>query len=102
MSAVTITLLVLALVSYVLKSAGPVLLGDRHLPVAVTRVTQLIPAPLLAALVLTSTVVDGTSLRIDARLVGLVAAAIALHFRAGFVVVVAVAATATALARAFI
>ena len=55
---------------------------------------------LLAALVVTSTFAEGESLTIDARVVGLMVAAVALQRRAPFVVVVVLAAAATAIARA--
>ena len=58
-----------------------------------------LPAALLAALTLVSTVGSGASISIDARLVGVVVAGVALWRRAPFVVVVMVAAAATALVR---
>ncbi len=87
---------------YALKAAGPLLLGRRRLPLWVLRSTTLLPAALLAALVATATFADGASLEVDARVVGVVAAAVALWRRASFVVVVLVAAAATAAARALV
>jgi branched-subunit amino acid transport protein len=84
---------------YVFKAAGPLLLGSRELPAWVNRLATLLPAALLAALVGVATAADGKHLTIDPRLAGVVAAAIALWRRAGFIVVVVVAALATALAR---
>jgi hypothetical protein len=49
---------------------------------------------------MTSTVVRDQGFRIDARLVGLGAAALALRFKANFLAVVIVAALTTALVRA--
>ena len=94
-----VTILALAAISYGLKAAGPLVLGGRQMPPALARLAELVPGPLLAALVLTSAVVDGAGFRFDARLVGLAAAAVALRLRAGFVFVVIVAAMVTALAR---
>jgi branched-subunit amino acid transport protein len=95
----TVVLVGLALLTYGLKAAAPVVLGGRPLPERVERLAQLLPAALLAALVAVSTLGDDTTLTVDARLVGLGAAAVALWRRAPFVVVVLVAAAATALAR---
>ncbi|HKA84955.1 MAG TPA: AzlD domain-containing protein [Acidimicrobiales bacterium] len=96
----TVVLIGLAAGTYGLKAAAPLLLSGRTLPPAVARLAALLPAALLAALALVSTVTrDGVAV-IDARLVGLAAAAIALVARAPFIVVVIVAAAATALARA--
>jgi hypothetical protein len=50
--------------------------------------------------VLTSAAVSGPAFVVDARLLGLAAAAVALRLRANFVVVVLVAAGVTAAARA--
>jgi branched-subunit amino acid transport protein len=101
MSDATLVLVLLAAGSYLLKSLGPLVLGgERALPAWLERLALLLPLPLLAALVVTSTVADGTDLVADARLVGVAAAALALWRRAPFVVVVIVAALATASARA--
>jgi len=85
---------------YVLKAAGPVLLGDRTLPGSVARAATLLPAALLGALVAVSTLATGKSIHVDARLVGVAAAALALWRKQSFIVVVIVAAAATALTRA--
>ncbi len=101
MSPAALTIVVLAVGTYLLKAAGPLLLGgDRRLPPTLERLTVLLPAPLLAALVAVSTVLDGRDWVLDARAVGLAAAAVALWRRLPFVVVVLVAAAATAGARA--
>jgi hypothetical protein len=66
----------------------------------VDHLATLLPAALLAALVATSSFVDGTALHLDARVAGLLVAAVALWRRLPFVVVVAAAAIATAAVRA--
>ncbi len=99
MSDATVVLIVLALGTFALKSAGPLVLGARQLPVRVQVVVDLLPAALLAALAIVSTVGNGRELVVDARLVGLVVAGLALWRRAPFVVVVVLASAATALAR---
>lgn len=99
MSAATPTVLILAAVSYLLKATGPLFLGGRQLPAAVATVAYKIPGPLLAALVLTSAVTDGPTFVFDARIVGLLAAIVALRFRACFVLVVVISAAATAATR---
>ena len=74
-------------------------LGGRTLPAYLRQTIDLLPAALLAALVVVSTVGDGQSIVIDARLVGLLVAGLALARRAPFVVVVIAASAATALVR---
>lgn len=97
----TVVLVGLAAGTYALKSAVPLLVGGRAMPGWITRLSDLMPAALLAALVLVSVVVRDGTLAVDARVVGLGAAAFALSRRAPFVVVVAVAAAATAIVRLF-
>ena len=101
MSTATITLLVLAAGTYVLKAAGPfVLSGRRRLPEWAVRATALTPAALLAAMVATGTISTDGDLVLDARLPGVIAAAAALKLKAPFVVVVFAAAATTAVCRA--
>jgi branched-subunit amino acid transport protein len=99
MNAATAVLVIMTVGTFALKSAGPLVLGDRALPVRVQRVVDLLPAALLAALALVSTVGDGQEIVIDARLVGLVVAGLALWRRAPFVVVILLASAATAITR---
>jgi uncharacterized membrane protein len=63
------------------------------------RVTEMLPAALLASLVVLQTFSSGQHLVLDARAAGLVVAAGALLLRAPFIVVVALAALAAAVLR---
>jgi hypothetical protein len=82
-----------------IKAAGPVLLGARPLPARVDGVVALLAPALLAALVATATLGTGQQLVVDARLIGLGAAVIALALRAPVLLVVILAAAAAAIAR---
>ena len=85
---------------YLLKLAGlslPVRVLERP---AVRSVAALLPVALLSALVAVGTVDGSGGITLDARLGGLAAAVVALVLRAPFVVVLVVAATATAVLRA--
>jgi uncharacterized membrane protein len=87
--------------TYVLKLAG-YLIPERLLSSPTMRqVTLLIPVSLLAALLAVQTFAspDG-SLGVDARVVGLIIAAIALAMRAPLLIAVIAAAAAAALVRA--
>lgn len=99
MSNATVVLVIMAIGTFALKSAGPLVLGERTLPLRVQRLVALLPAALLAALAVVSTVGDGREVVFDARVVGLVVAGLALWRRAPFVVVIVLASAATALAR---
>lgn len=82
-----------------IKAAGPVLLGGRPLPRRLTGIVELLAPAVLGALVAVQTFGDGQGLSIDTRIVGVAAAGIALWRKAPLLVVVIVAATATAVAR---
>jgi branched-subunit amino acid transport protein len=95
--------LVCAVGCYLLKLAG-MSVPERALAHPVVRRTaDLLPVVLLAALVAVQVFAGkrhgDVTLTLDARVVGLVAAAVALLLRAPFIVVVAVAAVSAALVR---
>jgi branched-subunit amino acid transport protein len=92
-------LIALCVVSYGLKAVGPVLAGGRELGPRTRRVLDLVPVPLLAALILTQTVGDGHRLVADARLPALAVAAVLVWRRAPFLVVVLAAAGTAAFLR---
>jgi branched-subunit amino acid transport protein len=84
---------------YLLKLAGMSLPPRVLRRPFVERVADLIPVALLAALIAVQVFADGQHLTVDARAVGLGAAAVALVLRAPFLVVVFVAALTAALVR---
>ncbi len=100
MSDATLTLLIVAAGTYLFKAAGPLVLGGRTLPPGLNRLIELLPGALIAALVVVSSIGDGQGITLDARLVGVAVAAIALWKKLPFVVVVVLACIATALVRA--
>ena len=84
---------------YLLKLTGlsvPARVLERPL---VQRIADLLPVALLAALIGVQVLGEGSRLVLDARLVGLAVAVVALLLRAPFIVVVFVAALAAALVR---
>ncbi len=83
-----------------LKALGPALVGGRPLPERLDAVITLLAPTLLAALVVTQTFGDADGFVLDARVVGVCAAVVAIALRAPLLLVVVVAAVATALARA--
>ena len=85
-----------------IKATGPVLLGGRPLPERLNSVIQLLAPALLGALVAVQAFGSGQSLVVDERLLGLVAAGIAIWRKAPLLLVLIIAAAATALARALI
>ena len=99
MSTAAVVIVCCAIGTIALKAAGPLLLGGRPLPPRLGSVVALAGPALLAALVATSTLATGSSLSIDARLIGLGVAGIAIRFHAPALLVVVLAAASTALVR---
>jgi len=92
-----VAVLAAALGSYLLKLAGlSVPAGWVEQP-WVARVVDFVPAALLAALVAVQAATSGRGIVVDGRLVGLAVAAVALAFRAPFIVVLVLAGAAGAL-----
>jgi branched-subunit amino acid transport protein len=83
-----------------IKAAGPVLLGGRTPTLGTANVIGLLGPALLAALVAVNTFGGARVLTLDARVLGVAAAAVAIWRRAPMLLVVVVAAGVTALARA--
>ena len=101
MSEAWVTILALTVGTAIIRASGPVLLGGRDLPARLQGVIALLAPALLAALVAVQTfgASEGGEYEIDARVVGVGAAAVALRFGGKTLSVVAIAAAATALAR---
>jgi branched-subunit amino acid transport protein len=85
-----------------IKGAGPLLLGGKPLPPRLGRVIGLLAPALLAALVAISTFGGERALVLDERALGGAAAGVAVGFKAPPLLVVIVAATVTAVARALL
>jgi branched-subunit amino acid transport protein len=93
-------LLILAAGGYVLKAAGPLLLGDREPSPRVAQLLALLAVPLLAALIVVQTLSDGDGVTIDARVPALAVAGVCVWRRAPFLVTVLAAAAVAAGLRA--
>lgn len=91
---------VLAGTAYFFKVLGLVIIGDRELPPVMARCLALIPAALLAAIVVKDTFSVGQSLVLDARAAGVGAAALAAWRKVPLIGVIVIGAAVTALVRA--
>ena len=100
MSDVWIVVVLVGAATVALKGVGPVLLGGRELPDALTAVLFLLAPALLAALVVTQAVGGDREIVLDARLAGLGAAVLALVLRVPLIGVVVIAAAVAAAVRA--
>jgi branched-subunit amino acid transport protein len=93
------TVAVCVLTTFAIRAFGPVTVGARTFGRRTTRVLGLLPAALLAALVVTETVLRDGALHVDARAGGVAAAGLVLVRRGSVVWVVVVAAATTAALR---
>ncbi|HYI73628.1 MAG TPA: AzlD domain-containing protein [Gaiellaceae bacterium] len=78
------------------KAAGPVLIGRRALPTRVQSVVDLLAPVMLISLVATQTFGGDEEITVDARVLGVGAAVVAIALRAHVIVAMAVAAGVTA------
>jgi uncharacterized membrane protein len=101
MSTAWLAIILLTVGTVAIKAVGPVALGGREPPPRAAAVIALVAPALLAALVVYETFVseDG-GVELDARVVGVAAAALALVLRLPLLAVVGLAAVATAVIRA--
>jgi branched-subunit amino acid transport protein len=89
-----------AVVTAVIKGAGPVALGGRDLPEAFNGVIRLMAPALLAALVCVSALAQGDELAVGADTAGVAVAGLALWRGVSIVAAVVIAAAVTAALRA--
>jgi uncharacterized membrane protein len=100
MTTAWVTVVVVASATIAIKAAGPVILGGRQLPARLLDVLALLPVALLAALAAVLALQADGSLVVDARLIGVAVAAVAIWLRTPILLVVLLAAATTAAARA--
>jgi hypothetical protein len=95
-----VAVLAASAIAYAFKVAGYTVPPSFLERPRVVGVTEMLPAALLASLVVLQTFSTGTHLALDARAAGLGVAVVALVLRAPFIVVVIAAAVSAALLRA--
>jgi branched-subunit amino acid transport protein len=99
MTAVWALIGVLAAGTFVIKAAGPWMLGSREIPSRLSGTIVLLVPALLAALILEQTFSDRGDLALDARALGVGVAVVALLLRLPLLWVLVLAAGSTALVR---
>ena len=99
MSGVWIVVAVVGIATVAFKAAGPVVIGRRELPPRIKSLVELLAPVMLIALVVTQTFGGDQEIEVDARVVGVGAAVVAIALRAHIIVAMAIAALVTALVR---
>ena len=89
-----------ALITAVIKGAGPVALGGRELPSWFSSIVELMAPALFAALVVTQVLANGRDLAVGADTAGVALAGVAAWRGASVITVVTVAAATAAALRA--
>jgi branched-subunit amino acid transport protein len=89
-----------AVVTFVIKAAGPVALGGRRLPPWFASVVTLLAPALLAALVATHTLANGRHIAVGAQTAGVAVSALVVQRTRSIVWCVVSAAVVTAVIRA--
>jgi branched-subunit amino acid transport protein len=96
MSSAWIVVAIVGVTTIAFKAAGPVLIGRRALPPTVRSLVDLLAPVMLMALVVTQTFGGDEEITVDARVVGVSVAVVAIWLRAHVIVAMAVAAAVTA------
>ena len=99
MSGVWIVVAVVGIATIAFKAAGPVVIGRRELPPRIQSLVELLAPVMLIALVVIQTFGGDQQIEVDARVVGVGAAVVAIALRAPIIVAMATAALVTALVR---
>jgi branched-subunit amino acid transport protein len=89
-----------AIITAMIKGVGPVALGGRELPPWFSSIVAMMAPALFAALVVTQALADGRGWAVGADTAGVALGAIAAWRGASVIVVVAIAASVTAVLRA--
>jgi uncharacterized membrane protein len=95
---VLLGIVLLGTVTTAFKVIGPLAAGRVTLPPLVAHAAELLPTALIAGLVVTQTFDGG---RLDAKVLGVLAAVLAVALRAPFAVVVLIGAVSAAMLRAW-
>ncbi|MGH3005053.1 MAG: AzlD domain-containing protein [Gaiellaceae bacterium] len=88
MTALWVSIVTVAVANFILKAAGPVLLGGRELPARGLAIIALLAPAILAALVVTGTFSQEGQLIADERTPGVAVAGAALLLRAPLLVAI--------------
>lgn len=94
-----LAVLMLGAMTLLVKASGLMLFGGRELPASLRAALPLLAPALLAAMVVNGVLATSDGPRVDARLLGLIAALLGLYLRLPLLAVMALAAGATAAGR---
>lgn len=99
MTSVWVSIAVVSVASFLMKAAGPVLIGSRDLPRPLLAVIALLAPAILASLVVVGTLSEEGRLSVDAQTVGVAVAGAAFVLRLPMLVAITLGALTAALLR---
>jgi branched chain amino acid efflux pump len=102
MTAVWVSIGVVAVINFAIKASGPVLLGGRELPEALLRIIALLAPAILTALVVVDALSDDGQLKVDAQTAGVAVAGTTMAARVPLLAATALGTVTTALLRAWL
>ena len=81
MTAVWISIGIVAVVNFAIKASGPIFLGDRELPDQLLRIIALLAPAILTGLVVVGTLSENQELKVDEQTIGVAVAGAAMAVR---------------------
>jgi len=102
MTAVWLSIGIVAVINFAIKASGPVLLAGRELPDGLLRIIALLAPAILTALVLVGSISEDGRLKVDAQTAGVAVAGVAMGLRVSMLAAIALGVTTAAALRGFL
>ena len=102
MTAVWLSIGIVAAINFAIKASGPVLLAGRELPDDLLRIIALLAPAILTALVLVGSISEDGRLKVDAQTAGVAVAGVAMGLRVSMLAAIALGVTTAAALRGFL
>jgi uncharacterized membrane protein len=99
MTAVWISIGIVAVINFAIKASGPVLLAGRELPDQLVRIIALLAPAILTALVLVGSISEDGRLKVDEQTAGVAVAGAAMGLRMPMLAAIALGVVTTAALR---
>ena len=102
MTAVWLSIGIVAVINFAIKASGPVLLAGRELPDGLLQIIALLAPAILTALVLVGSISEDGRLKVDAQTAGVAVAGVAMGLRVSMLAAIALGVTTAAALRGFL
>ena len=102
MTAVWVSIAIVAAANFAIKASGPILLGGRELPEQLLRIIALLAPAILTALVVVGTLSEKQELKVDEQTIGVAVAGAGMAARMPMVAAIVLGTATTAALRALL